>query len=168
MGKTAKKDRQGFVGLQAQDSQLQAVRDLGADADGSDDDEEDAAAHMERRRGALKLLAFILVLLIIVPNIAKALAGEDAETFASLQCRKAGDRNDIHLELDADGNCVFAGMLPSAINGKSPRTAGGRKGALGALAEEGLDEIGSDGSEAGGEDSAAGSGAKHEAGGGQA
>lgn len=28
MGKTAKKDRQGFVGLQAQDSQLQAVRDL--------------------------------------------------------------------------------------------------------------------------------------------
>lgn len=69
----------------------------GADADGSDDDEEDAAAHMERRRGALKLLAFILVLLIIVPNIAKALAGEDAETFASLQCRKAGDRNDIHL-----------------------------------------------------------------------
>jgi hypothetical protein len=52
---------------------------------------------MERRRGALKLLAFILVLLIIVPNIAKLLAGEDAESFASLQCRKAGDRNDIHL-----------------------------------------------------------------------
>ena len=28
MGKSAKKERQGFVGLQAQDSQLQAVRDL--------------------------------------------------------------------------------------------------------------------------------------------
>jgi len=60
-------------------------------------------------------------------------------------------------ELDADGNCVFAGMLPSAIGGRAGASglARERKGALNALAGAGdSDELVDDG-----DDGARGAGA---------
>jgi len=62
-----------------------------------EEEEEDPVEAAARKRGALRLLAFILVLLIVVPNTAKYFAGEEAESMASLHCRKAGDRNNLHL-----------------------------------------------------------------------
>lgn len=104
----------GNVGLQADDSQLQALRDL---TQKEDDEDEEETGEDQPRGSPIRTLLFLIILMVATPNIARILSGDETTTLAALQCQKAGDRNGIYLVLDKDGNCVPGGPLPYSIQG---------------------------------------------------